>query len=212
VAAAPHSHGLVHDSIKRSRAGVRAVLLALAVLGLTAVAQALVLSLSGSVALLADLVHNVGDALTALPLGIAFVIEDRVGDVITRQRVRRNDVQLLLGAHREGRTGSERGEGSHAWGRHRSGPRSARSTDAAESRTPRCTRRRVRTCTDRKPPPRSGAAGLTRCYPRTASSIMARSSSRQISCHWPDRHAALVLVDRVIGVTAPAPVPILTLR
>jgi cation diffusion facilitator family transporter len=74
VAAAPHSHGLVHDSIKRSRARVRAVLLALAVLGLTAVAQALVLSLSGSVALLADLVHNVGDALTALPLGIAFVL------------------------------------------------------------------------------------------------------------------------------------------
>ena len=74
MATAPHSHGLVHDSIKRSRAGVRAVLLALAVLGLTAVAQALVLSMSGSVALLADLVHNVGDALTALPLGIAFVL------------------------------------------------------------------------------------------------------------------------------------------
>jgi cation diffusion facilitator family transporter len=69
-----HSHGLVHDSIKRSRAGVRAVLVALGVLGLAAVAQALVFALTGSVALLADLIHNVGDALTAVPLGIAFLL------------------------------------------------------------------------------------------------------------------------------------------
>ncbi len=69
-----HSHGLVHESIKRSREGIRAVLLALGVLGLTAVAQALVFAVSGSVALLADLVHNVGDALTAVPLGIAFLL------------------------------------------------------------------------------------------------------------------------------------------
>ena len=69
-----HSHGLVHESIKRSRAGIRAVLLALGVLGLTAVAQALVFAVSGSVALLADLVHNVGDALTAIPIGIAFLL------------------------------------------------------------------------------------------------------------------------------------------
>jgi cation diffusion facilitator family transporter len=69
-----HSHGLVDDSIKRSRAGVRAVALALAVLALTAAAQALALVVSGSVALLADLVHNVGDALTAVPLGVAFAL------------------------------------------------------------------------------------------------------------------------------------------
>jgi cation diffusion facilitator family transporter len=69
-----HSHGLVHDSIKRSREGVRAVLLSLAVLGLTAVAQLVVFVLSGSVALLADLIHNFGDALTAVPLGIAFLL------------------------------------------------------------------------------------------------------------------------------------------
>jgi cation diffusion facilitator family transporter len=67
-----HSHGLVHDSIKRSREGVRAVLVALAVLGATAVAQAAILAATGSVALLADLIHNAGDALTAVPLGIAF--------------------------------------------------------------------------------------------------------------------------------------------
>ena len=69
-----HSHGLVHESIKRSRAGIRAVLLALGILGLTAIAQALVFALSDSVALLADLIHNFGDALTAVPLGIAFLL------------------------------------------------------------------------------------------------------------------------------------------
>src|SRR3954451_201743 len=69
-----HSHGLVHDSIKRSRAGVRAVLVSLTVLGLTALAQTLIFVLSGSVALLADLIHNFGDALTAVPLGIAFLL------------------------------------------------------------------------------------------------------------------------------------------
>ena len=69
-----HSHGLVHASIKRSRAGVRAVALALVVLGVTATAQAIVFVASGSVALLADLIHNAGDAATAIPLGIAFVL------------------------------------------------------------------------------------------------------------------------------------------
>jgi cation diffusion facilitator family transporter len=69
-----HSHGLVDDSIKRSREGVRAVLLSLAVLGTAAVAQTLIYVLSGSVALLADLIHNFGDALTAVPLGIAFLL------------------------------------------------------------------------------------------------------------------------------------------
>jgi divalent metal cation (Fe/Co/Zn/Cd) transporter len=69
-----HSHGLVHDSIKRSREGVRAVLLALGVLGVAAIVQTLIFVLSGSVALLADLIHNFGDALTAVPLGIAFLM------------------------------------------------------------------------------------------------------------------------------------------
>ena len=69
-----HSHGLVHESIKRSRDGMRAVLLALGILGLAAVVQTLIYALSGSVALLADLIHNFGDALTAVPLGIAFLL------------------------------------------------------------------------------------------------------------------------------------------
>lgn len=69
-----HSHGLVDPTIKRSREGLRAVGWALAVLALTAGAQALVFVASGSVALLADLIHNFGDAATAIPLGIAFLL------------------------------------------------------------------------------------------------------------------------------------------
>ncbi len=71
---AGHSHGLVDASIKRSRERLRAVGWSLAVLGATALAQTLVFVLSGSVALLADLIHNFGDAATAIPLGIAFAL------------------------------------------------------------------------------------------------------------------------------------------
>ncbi len=69
-----HSHGLVDRSILRSREGVKTVAIALAVLAAAAVAQLLVFIVSGSVALLADLIHNFGDALTAVPLGIAFFL------------------------------------------------------------------------------------------------------------------------------------------
>ena len=69
-----HSHGLVDRSILRSRAGVKAVALSLLVLGLTAGAQVAIFVFSSSVALLADLIHNFGDALTAVPLGIAFFL------------------------------------------------------------------------------------------------------------------------------------------
>lgn len=69
-----HSHGLVDPSILRSRAGVRAVLISLGVLGAAAAVQAVVFVLSASVALLADLIHNAGDALTAVPVGAAFLL------------------------------------------------------------------------------------------------------------------------------------------
>lgn len=69
-----HSHGLLDRSILRSRQGLVAVGWSLGVLGLTALVQAAIFLLSGSVALLADLVHNVGDALTAIPIGIAFLL------------------------------------------------------------------------------------------------------------------------------------------
>jgi cation diffusion facilitator family transporter len=74
VAEHDHSHGLVDDSIKRSRAGIRAVLISFAVLGATAAVQVAIYVSTHSVALLADLIHNFGDALTAVPLGTAFLL------------------------------------------------------------------------------------------------------------------------------------------
>jgi cation diffusion facilitator family transporter len=75
-----HSHGLVDPSIVRSHEGVRAVAASLAVLLVTALVQLLVFRLSGSVALLTDVIHNGGDALTALPLGAAFLLRSRTGE------------------------------------------------------------------------------------------------------------------------------------
>jgi cation diffusion facilitator family transporter len=75
-----HSHGLIDEQITRSREGVRAVSLSLAVLGATAALQALVFAVSGSISLLADLIHNGGDALTALPLGVAFALRSRTAE------------------------------------------------------------------------------------------------------------------------------------
>jgi cation diffusion facilitator family transporter len=75
-----HSHGLVDRSIVRSREGVKAVALSLGLLGAAALAQVVIFVLSNSVALLADLVHNFGDALTALPLGIAFFLRSFRGE------------------------------------------------------------------------------------------------------------------------------------
>ena len=76
-----HSHGLVDPSIVRSRAGVRAVALSLGVLLTTSLVQLLVYLLSDSVALLSDVIHNGGDALTAIPLGAAFWLRSRRGEV-----------------------------------------------------------------------------------------------------------------------------------
>jgi cation diffusion facilitator family transporter len=75
-----HSHGLVDRSIVRSRAGVKAVALSLLILGVTAGAQLAIFVYSNSVALLADLIHNFGDALTAIPLGIAFFLRSVRGE------------------------------------------------------------------------------------------------------------------------------------
>ena len=69
-----HAHGLVDRSIVRSHAGLRAVAISLAILAITAAAQVGIFLVSSSVALLADLIHNSGDALTAIPVGIAFFL------------------------------------------------------------------------------------------------------------------------------------------
>ncbi|MFC8919107.1 cation diffusion facilitator family transporter [Streptomyces sp. NPDC057116] len=77
---APHSHEAadkVDTALEASARGMRALWTSLAVLGATAVVQAVVVVLSGSVALLGDTVHNAADALTAVPLGVAFVLGRR---------------------------------------------------------------------------------------------------------------------------------------
>jgi cation diffusion facilitator family transporter len=76
----PHSHDSadkVDPAMETSRDGMQALWISLAVLGVTAALQAVVVALSGSVALLGDTLHNVADALTAVPLGIAFVLGRR---------------------------------------------------------------------------------------------------------------------------------------
>jgi cation diffusion facilitator family transporter len=71
----PHSHGVaetVDQALMASDGGMRALKISLAALAVTAVAQLAIVFISGSVALLADTIHNFADALTAVPLAIAF--------------------------------------------------------------------------------------------------------------------------------------------
>ncbi|MDL2362955.1 MAG: cation diffusion facilitator family transporter [Patescibacteria group bacterium] len=75
-----HSHGLVDESIIRSKEGVKAVSLSFAVLFVASMLQLFVYSFSGSIALLTDLIHNGGDALTAIPLGLAFFYKSKKGE------------------------------------------------------------------------------------------------------------------------------------
>jgi cation diffusion facilitator family transporter len=76
----PHSHDAadsMDSALESSDQGIRAVKISLVALGLTALAQAAVVVVTGSVALLADTIHNFSDALTALPLWVAFVLGRR---------------------------------------------------------------------------------------------------------------------------------------
>lgn len=75
-----HSHGLVDPSIIRSKEGVRAVSLSLLVLMIGSLMQFSLYGLTHSVALLADVIHNAGDALTAIPLGLAFIYRNKKGE------------------------------------------------------------------------------------------------------------------------------------
>ena len=77
----PHSHDAadsIDDALEASTEGVRALKISLFVLLATTVLQAIIVGVSGSVALLADTVHNFSDALTAVPLWVAFVLGRRV--------------------------------------------------------------------------------------------------------------------------------------
>src|SRR3954462_12196101 len=75
-----HSHDAadqIDDALEANQAGRRALLISLVGLGVTALVQGVVVVLSGSVALLGDTFHNVADALTAVPLLIAFALGRR---------------------------------------------------------------------------------------------------------------------------------------
>lgn len=74
---APHSHDAadsVDDTLESTAEGIRTVKISLLVLGLTALIQIVIVVMSGSVALAADTIHNFADALTAVPLWIAFAL------------------------------------------------------------------------------------------------------------------------------------------
>ena len=69
-----HTHGVIDAAVSTSERGLWAITWSFAVLVIAAGLQFTVVLISGSVALLADMIHNVGDAVTAIPLGIAFVL------------------------------------------------------------------------------------------------------------------------------------------
>src|SRR5512147_2052536 len=73
----PHSHGATDPLIFTTERGIRAVKVSFVGLLCTALFQVVIASLSGSVALLADTIHNFGDAATGIPLWIAFSLERR---------------------------------------------------------------------------------------------------------------------------------------
>jgi cation diffusion facilitator family transporter len=76
----PHTHesaDKIDPALEASAEGIRALWISLAVLGATTVLQAAVVAVSGSVALLGDTIHNAADALTAVPLGLAFLLGRR---------------------------------------------------------------------------------------------------------------------------------------
>ncbi|RWP66561.1 MAG: cation transporter [Mesorhizobium sp.] len=72
-----HSHGVIDATIAMTDRGMWAIKWSFVILAITAAMQMVVVALSGSVALLADTVHNIGDATTAIPLWIAFLLARR---------------------------------------------------------------------------------------------------------------------------------------
>ncbi|MHB0953947.1 MAG: cation diffusion facilitator family transporter [Allorhizobium sp.] len=72
-----HTHGVIDPTLTTTAKGIWAIKWSFVILAITAVFQLFVVYISGSVALLADTIHNVGDAVTAVPLWIAFVLARR---------------------------------------------------------------------------------------------------------------------------------------
>ncbi|HET9077613.1 MAG TPA: cation diffusion facilitator family transporter [Acidimicrobiales bacterium] len=80
---APHSHDTgdtIAAALTATDEGVKALKVSLAILAVTAAAELAVVLISGSVALLSDTIHNFADALTAVPLGVAFWMSRRPPD------------------------------------------------------------------------------------------------------------------------------------
>ena len=72
-----HTHGAVDPTIFTSDTGIRAIKLSFLILFVTAAFQVVIVYISGSIALLADTIHNFGDAATAIPLAVAFTLAKR---------------------------------------------------------------------------------------------------------------------------------------
>ena len=72
-----HTHGVIDASLTNSDRGIWAIKWSFVILAITSAFQFIIVLLSGSVALLADMIHNVGDATTAIPLWFAFVLARR---------------------------------------------------------------------------------------------------------------------------------------
>ena len=72
-----HTHGVIDASITTTERGIWAVKWSFAILAITSALQIMVVLATGSVALLADTIHNVADATTAIPLWIAFKLAER---------------------------------------------------------------------------------------------------------------------------------------
>ena len=72
-----HTHGVIDPSLATTTRGIWAIKWSFVILAITAVFQLVVVFVSGSVALLADTIHNIGDATTAIPLWIAFILARR---------------------------------------------------------------------------------------------------------------------------------------
>jgi cation diffusion facilitator family transporter len=73
-----HSHVGVDSNIVKNKEATRVLMISLVAMLITAIFQAIIVAVSGSVALLADTIHNFGDALTSIPLWIAFVLSRRL--------------------------------------------------------------------------------------------------------------------------------------
>ncbi|MES2135939.1 MAG: cation diffusion facilitator family transporter [Pseudomonadota bacterium] len=72
-----HTHGVIDASLASTERGIWAIKWSFVILAITSAIQLAVVYFTGSVALLADTIHNIGDATTAIPLWFAFVLVRR---------------------------------------------------------------------------------------------------------------------------------------